>query len=138
MVQKIVQKIVQSIFYPKKSRSYSIRCFFYSTRRTLISAWLKDAKKKNKTKQNRLDKSKNTSVRCKIEESNCYLCLKLCQGILKSIFQPCLFRNGNWTILTVLSRLKGKFPLPRGVWPVNVIQHFWRTMNSTLHRHFAF
>ena len=90
MVQKIVQKIVQSIFYPKKSRSYSIKCFFYSTRRTLISAWLKDAKK-NKTKQNKTKQTrqvtKNTSVLCKIEESNCYLCLKLCQGILKSIFQ---------------------------------------------------
>ena len=85
MDQKKFQKIVQSIFYPKKRRSYSIRCFFYSTRRTLIFACLKDAKKKSK--QNRLDNSKNTSVRCKVEESYCYLCLKLSQGILKSIFQ---------------------------------------------------
>ena len=73
-------------FTLKQRRSYSIRCFFHSTHLTLISACLKDAK--NKTKQNRLDDlKKHVCFRCKIEENNCYLCLKLSQGILKSIVQ---------------------------------------------------
>ena len=43
---------------------------------------------------------------------------------------PNLFQNGNWTMLSVLSRLKGKFPLLMCVWPVNITPHFSRTMNS--------
>ena len=42
----------------------------------------------------------------------------------------CSFQNGNWKMLRVLSRLKGKFPLLRRVWPVNITPHFSRTMNS--------
>ena len=42
--------------------------------------------KQNKTRQTRQVK-KHVCSRCMIEESNCYLCLKLSQGILKSIVQ---------------------------------------------------
>ena len=84
----IVQKIVQSIFYPKKVvPTLSGASFIELAESLFLVAWKMPKKtKQNKTKQTR-QVTKNTSVLCKIEESNCYLCLNLCQGILKNIFQ---------------------------------------------------